>query len=163
MFLRNLLSVNHSKGPSKRVQQHKIYFIKHCRRQGFWDRIAQIRIRLSLVRVRESNNVLQAVQTNQTFFIKLENKRNVLRCLTECLTEIKLRKTSSNIIQHRKTWCPNESNMFYKTMLDDVLRRCFTPLDGPWLIRLDSLLKMRVLTKRLTRKQTKIYFIFRIS
>ena len=52
------------------------------------------------MRVRESNNVLQAVQTNQTLFIKLENKRNVLRCLTECLTEIKLRKTSSNIANH---------------------------------------------------------------
>ena len=36
---------------------------------------AQIRIRLGLVCVRESNNVLQAVQTNQTLFIKLWNKK----------------------------------------------------------------------------------------
>ena len=46
--------------------------------------------------VNESNNVLQAVQTNQTLFIKLGNKRNVLRCLTES----KLRKTPSNIVKH---------------------------------------------------------------
>ena len=66
--------------------------MKHCRRTEF----AQIRIRLSLVRVRESKSVLQAVQTNQTLFIKLGNKRNV----TECLTEMKLHKTSSNIVKH---------------------------------------------------------------
>ena len=42
-------------------------------------KFAQIRIRLNLVRVRESNNVLQAVQTNQTLLLELENKRNVLR------------------------------------------------------------------------------------
>ena len=55
-----------------------------------------IRLRL----VHESNNVLQAAQTNQTLFIKLGNKRNVLWYLTECLTEIKLHKTSSNIVKH---------------------------------------------------------------
>ena len=49
-----------------------------------------------LVRVRGSNNVLHVVQTNQTFFIKLGNKRIVLRCLTE----INLRKTSSIIVIH---------------------------------------------------------------
>ena len=35
------------------------------------------------MRVRESNNVLQAVQMNQTLFIKLGNKRNVLGCLAD--------------------------------------------------------------------------------
>ena len=59
-------------------------------------KFAQIRIRLDLVRVRESNNVLHSVQTNPTLFIELGNKRNVLRCLTE----IKLPKTSSNIVKH---------------------------------------------------------------
>ena len=71
------------------------------------------------MRVRESNNVLQAVQMNQTF-IKLGNKRNVLGWLTE----IKLRETSSNIVRYGG----QTSN---KTMLDDVLRRCFTRLDRP--------------------------------
>ena len=72
------------------------------------------------MRVRESNNVLQAVQMNQTLFIKLGNKRNVLGWLTE----IKLRETSSNIVRYGG----QTSN---KTMLDDVLRRCFTRLDRP--------------------------------
>ena len=72
------------------------------------------------MRVRESNNVLQAVQMNQTLFIKLGNKRNVLGCLTE----IKLRETLSNIVRYGG----QTSN---KTMLDDVLRRCFTRLDRP--------------------------------
>ena len=36
---------------------------------------AQIRIRLGRVRVRESNNVLQAVQTNQTLFIKTREEK----------------------------------------------------------------------------------------
>ena len=71
----------------------------HCKKlegSGSEIEFAQIRIRLSLVRVRESNNVVQAV--NQTLFSKLGNKRNVWGCWTE----IKLRKTSSN--------------MFYETM-----------------------------------------------
>ena len=67
-------------------------------------KFAQIRIRLNLVRVREPNdNALQAVQTNQILLIKLVNKRNVLGCLSECLTEIKIGKASSNIIKHHPT------------------------------------------------------------
>ena len=63
-----------------------------------------------LVRVRGSNNVLHVVQTNQTFLIKLGNKRIVLRCLTE----IKLRKTSSIIVIHAS----------------QTSETCFTRLDG---------------------------------
>ena len=76
--------------------------------------------------VRESNSVLQAIQTNQSLFIKLGNKRHVLGCLTECLTEIKFRKTLSNIVKHGGQ---TSKTRFYKTMWD-VLRGCFT-LDRP--------------------------------
>ena len=44
---------------AKRVQQRKTCFIKHCDKDSGTE-FAQIMIRLSLVRVRESNNVLQA-------------------------------------------------------------------------------------------------------
>ena len=68
--------------------------------------------------------LIHAVERNQTLFIKLGNKRNVLGCLTE----IKLRKTSSNILEYGLA---KKVNMFYKTLLDDVLWRCFTCLDRP--------------------------------
>ena len=67
-----------------------MYFKKHVDDKDSGTEFAQIKISLSLVHVRESNNVLQAVQTNPTLFIKLGNKRNVLGCLTECLTKITL-------------------------------------------------------------------------
>ena len=51
---------------------------------------AQITIRLSVVRVRESNNVLQAIQTNQSLFIKLGNKRQFAHC---CDSDPKLVKS----------------------------------------------------------------------
>ena len=55
----------------KRVQQ-RLQNIVNDKDSG--TEFAQIRIRLSLVRVRESNNVLQAVQTNPILFTKLGNK-----------------------------------------------------------------------------------------
>ena len=72
---------------AKRLQQRKTCFIKDSGTE-----FAQIIIRLGLVHVRESKNVLQAVQTNQTLFIKLGNKRNVLGCLQK-----------SNFVKHRST------------------------------------------------------------
>ena len=53
--------------------------------------------------------------------------------------EIKLRSTSSNIMQHRATWWPNECNMLDPTMLDDVASTCWIRLAGP-LGRLRSML-----------------------
>ena len=45
--------------------------------------------------------------------------------------EIKLRSTSSNIMQHRATWWPNECNILDSAMLDDVPSTCWIRLAGP--------------------------------
>ena len=108
---------------AKRVQQQK----SNLKKKKF--KLQTIRIlgpTFAQICVRESNSVLQAIQTNQSLFIKLGNKRHVLGFLTECLTEIKFRKTLSNIVKHGGQ---TSKTRFYKTMWD-VLRGCFT-LDRP--------------------------------
>ena len=77
-------------GVAKRVQERKTCFTKHGRQKGFWDR--------NLSKLGLGSAYYACV--NKAFFIKLGNKRNVLGCLTKCLTEIKLRKTSSNDLKH---------------------------------------------------------------
>ena len=86
---------------------------------------------------------------NPTMFYRLSkqtkhcssNLGTVLQCLTECLTEIKLCKTLPSIIQHH----PTLQNMFYETVLDDVLQCCFTHLDRPELTCTPPLLKLHQL------------------
>ena len=87
--------------------------------------------KVSLVGMRAFNNVEHGGQTNATLSFTLRNKRNVGWCWRRCLIEIKLRSTSSNIMQHRATWWPNECNMLDSTMLDDVASTCWIRLAGP--------------------------------
>ena len=47
------------------------------------------------------------------------SKNNFGSCWMKSLTEIKLHPISSNTIQHCPTWCLNEDNMLWPTMLDD--------------------------------------------
>jgi len=87
--------------------------------------------KVSLAGMRAFNIVENGGQTNATFLFTLKNKRNVGWCWRRCLMKIKLRSTSSNIMQHRATWWPNECNMLDSTMLDDVASTCWIRLAGP--------------------------------
>ena len=65
-----------------------------------------------------------------SFFTCTYSKKNVGRCRTKSLTEIKHHPTQSNIAHHTLTWCSNEDNVLCPTMLDDVVPKCCICLNG---------------------------------
>ena len=70
-----------------------------------------------------------AASGDENVLFTLKNKRNVGWCWRRCLMEIKLRSTSSNIMQHRATWWLYKCNMLDSTMLDDATSTCWIRLD----------------------------------
>ena len=70
-----------------------------------------------------------AVQTIKTSPIKHVNKRNVLRCLIECLMAFKFYQARPNTIRQHQTRWPNGDMFGHRTMFDGVWSRNISRLD----------------------------------